>query len=265
MLLLGAAPGALPRIRIGDEVHLIPRRDGQVLLGSTLEKTGFEQTPTAAARAALTICAAAARREAQRPATARPPAVWPPAPCRMDLLLAGKGQGGHHFGAPVCRQWRSDPRCCLRRARLCASADLHRRRRPLQRPAGDGAGRLPAAGRRHPQRVSQPPSALAGGARIRRLHAQQLRRSGRAGLAHGRLNQVTALLRGDGRRVRWPCRSGMLTGNFRPRDTNSDTENGGAHMSGAERQGCAAQHQRQAMPPRGRPAAGRRPSAGAGA
>ncbi len=53
MLLLGAAPGALPRIRIGNEVDLIPRRDGQVLLGSTLEETGFEQTPTAAARAAL--------------------------------------------------------------------------------------------------------------------------------------------------------------------------------------------------------------------
>jgi glycine oxidase len=53
MLLLDARPGALPRVRIGDDVYLIPRRDGQVLVGSTLEDAGFDLTPTESARRSL--------------------------------------------------------------------------------------------------------------------------------------------------------------------------------------------------------------------
>lgn len=42
MLLLGGTPGALPRACIGDDVYLIPRRDGKILAGSTLEHQGFD-------------------------------------------------------------------------------------------------------------------------------------------------------------------------------------------------------------------------------
>lgn len=42
MLLLSGQPGALPRVRIGEDVYLIPRRDGQILVGSTLEHQGFD-------------------------------------------------------------------------------------------------------------------------------------------------------------------------------------------------------------------------------
>src|SRR3546814_812568 len=42
MLLLGGEPGALTRACIGDDVYLIPRRDGKILAGSTLEHQGFD-------------------------------------------------------------------------------------------------------------------------------------------------------------------------------------------------------------------------------
>ncbi|MFT4047245.1 MAG: FAD-dependent oxidoreductase [Solimonas sp.] len=50
MLLLRGAPGELPRLRIADDVYLIPRRDGHILVGSTVEDAGFDTTPTAQAR-----------------------------------------------------------------------------------------------------------------------------------------------------------------------------------------------------------------------
>ncbi len=53
MLLLDGAPGQLSEILIGEEVYLVPRRDGQILLGSTLEQAGFDTVPTAAAEAWL--------------------------------------------------------------------------------------------------------------------------------------------------------------------------------------------------------------------
>lgn len=53
MLLLAAPAGRLSRMLIDDEVYLIPRRDGQVLVGSTLETVGFDLTTTAEAREAL--------------------------------------------------------------------------------------------------------------------------------------------------------------------------------------------------------------------
>lgn len=49
MILLRGAPGALPHILIGEDGYMIPRRDGRLLVGSTLEDVGFDTTPTAAA------------------------------------------------------------------------------------------------------------------------------------------------------------------------------------------------------------------------
>lgn len=53
MLLLRAAPNELPQILIGEDAYLIPRRDGLILLGSTLEDAGFDIRPTQEARALL--------------------------------------------------------------------------------------------------------------------------------------------------------------------------------------------------------------------
>lgn len=53
MLLLKTEPGRLPHILIDEQAYLIPRRDGHILLGSTLEDAGFDVTPTLEARAEL--------------------------------------------------------------------------------------------------------------------------------------------------------------------------------------------------------------------
>jgi len=53
MLLAWAEPGTLPRMLIGDDVYLIPRRDGHILIGSTLEDAGYDHGITADARAVL--------------------------------------------------------------------------------------------------------------------------------------------------------------------------------------------------------------------
>lgn len=53
MLLFRAPPGTLRRIVLEGGRYLIPRRDGRVLAGSTMEEDGFEPTITAAARAGL--------------------------------------------------------------------------------------------------------------------------------------------------------------------------------------------------------------------
>ncbi|NKF23172.1 NAD(P)/FAD-dependent oxidoreductase [Solimonas marina] len=58
MLLLGPGEPVLTRLLIGEDVYLIPRRDGQILVGSTLEDAGFDTTPTAAARQSLLARAA---------------------------------------------------------------------------------------------------------------------------------------------------------------------------------------------------------------
>lgn len=53
MLQFGVEPGALPCIVVRDGTYLIPRRDGQVLAGSTLEHAGYDKSVTAEARDAL--------------------------------------------------------------------------------------------------------------------------------------------------------------------------------------------------------------------
>jgi glycine oxidase len=59
MLLLRADPGVLRRILIYRRHYLIPRRDGRVLVGSSMEETGFEKSATAAVRHELRQAATA--------------------------------------------------------------------------------------------------------------------------------------------------------------------------------------------------------------
>ena len=53
MLLLSAQGVPLQRILLKNHHYLVPRRDGRILVGSTLEDTGFEKSTTAAARDGL--------------------------------------------------------------------------------------------------------------------------------------------------------------------------------------------------------------------
>lgn len=53
MLLFAAGPAELRRMVMRQGKYLIPRRDGRVLVGSTLEQVGFDRLPTAAAYAQL--------------------------------------------------------------------------------------------------------------------------------------------------------------------------------------------------------------------
>jgi glycine oxidase len=59
MIIYKAAPGALPCMVMAAGRYLIPRRDGHVLCGSTLEDVGFDKHITAAALASLRASAEA--------------------------------------------------------------------------------------------------------------------------------------------------------------------------------------------------------------
>ncbi len=50
MLLFKGAPGVVSRIILGPRHYVIPRRDGRVLVGSTMEEVGFDAGTTEAAR-----------------------------------------------------------------------------------------------------------------------------------------------------------------------------------------------------------------------
>lgn len=58
MLMYRLAAGELPCMVLGRGRYLIPRRDGHVLCGSTLEESGFDQSTTAEARTSLMASAA---------------------------------------------------------------------------------------------------------------------------------------------------------------------------------------------------------------
>jgi glycine oxidase len=58
MLLYRLAPGALDTLLFRDGTYLIPRRDGHVLVGSTLENAGFDKATTRDARMQLQASAA---------------------------------------------------------------------------------------------------------------------------------------------------------------------------------------------------------------
>ena len=70
MLQYRAEPGFLQRIVLAEGHYLIPRRDGLILAGSTLEHAGFDKKPTQAAREQLSRAA-----EALVPALADLPVV----------------------------------------------------------------------------------------------------------------------------------------------------------------------------------------------
>ncbi|MGD8589127.1 MAG: glycine oxidase ThiO [Chromatiales bacterium] len=53
MILFKAIPDAISRILLQENRYIIPRRDGHILFGSTLEETGFDQTTTEEARQEL--------------------------------------------------------------------------------------------------------------------------------------------------------------------------------------------------------------------
>ena len=57
MLALRAAPGAVPHIVLSQRQYLIPRADGVIVVGSTLERAGFDDVVTAAGRETLLACA----------------------------------------------------------------------------------------------------------------------------------------------------------------------------------------------------------------
>lgn len=63
MLLFRVAPDALSQILIGDHAYVVPRRDGRLLVGSTLEDAGFDTEPTS---------------EALRELSRRGGLLWPP-------------------------------------------------------------------------------------------------------------------------------------------------------------------------------------------
>ena len=53
MLLFKSSPGVLPHIVLHQGMYLIPRRDGHILVGSTLEDVGFDKGTTSDAKAKL--------------------------------------------------------------------------------------------------------------------------------------------------------------------------------------------------------------------
>ncbi len=53
MLLFRTAPGTIRHIMLEENRYVIPRRDGRVLFGSSLEDTGFDKTPTELVRSEL--------------------------------------------------------------------------------------------------------------------------------------------------------------------------------------------------------------------
>ncbi|MGH8541821.1 MAG: NAD(P)/FAD-dependent oxidoreductase [Stenotrophobium sp.] len=57
MLLLRGRPGQLDHICMDEQAYLIPRRDGRILVGSTLEDAGFDLSITSQARVFLMDCA----------------------------------------------------------------------------------------------------------------------------------------------------------------------------------------------------------------
>ena len=53
MILFKTEPGKIKRITLSQDRYVIPRKDGRVLVGSTLEHTGFDKSTTTAAREEL--------------------------------------------------------------------------------------------------------------------------------------------------------------------------------------------------------------------
>ena len=103
MILLQGAPGVLQHIVLAGDRYLIPRRDGCIVVGSTLEFTGFTEGVTAVVRESLLRFA-----HQQLPASKAMPVVahWsglrPAAPGGIPLVMAAEEfdglfiHGGHY-------------------------------------------------------------------------------------------------------------------------------------------------------------------------
>jgi len=131
MLLFRGQPGLVRHIVMAGSHYLIPRRDGRILAGSTVERVGFEKSTTPAARAelqqaalelipALADCAIEQQWAGLRPGS---PAGIPfigPHPAIRDLYV----NAGHFRNGLV-----------LGPASACLLADLMLRRTPALDPA----------------------------------------------------------------------------------------------------------------------------------
>lgn len=83
----GGEPGRLAQILISDDVYLVPRRDGHILVGSTVEDAGFDTSVSAAVRERLHAAAVA---------------LWPPlASLPLIRHWAGLRPGAPPQGRPL--------------------------------------------------------------------------------------------------------------------------------------------------------------------
>ncbi len=122
MLLFRAEPGVLQRIVLYRDHYVIPRRDGRILCGSTVEEAGFEKTTTAQARALLHEAALElVPRLAEFPVERHWAGLRPAAPAGIPYL-------GEHPGLPGlylnCGHFRNGVVLGLASARLVASQIL---------------------------------------------------------------------------------------------------------------------------------------------
>lgn len=102
MVQLQVAPGTVRRVLFSGGGYLIPRRDGRLLAGSTLEFVGFEKQVTAAGlRSILGLAVDAVPALAQAPVTATWAGFRPYTDAGLPLLGEGQTKGlfyatGHH-------------------------------------------------------------------------------------------------------------------------------------------------------------------------
>ncbi|PKM31952.1 MAG: glycine oxidase ThiO [Gammaproteobacteria bacterium HGW-Gammaproteobacteria-11] len=141
MLLYRRAPGWLPSMVLFDGRYAIPRRDGHILIGSTLEHAGFDYSTTDAALASLRASA-----EALLPDLAdnQPVAQWaglrPGSPDGVPFIGAVPGYDGLWLNAGHYRNG-----LVLAPASCALLADLISGSKPLIDPAAyNPAGRLQA-------------------------------------------------------------------------------------------------------------------------
>lgn len=143
MVLLEAPPGLVPTMVLGAGKYLIPRSDGRVLVGSTLEHAGFDKRTTAGAVQSLL---GAAFRLVPELANARLERAWaglrPGTPDRLPFLGRVRGLSGlvlatgHYRNGIVLAPVTADLV-----ARLLAGADVAREIAPFShdRPAAPPA------------------------------------------------------------------------------------------------------------------------------
>jgi glycine oxidase len=100
MLLLRGEPGFLKRIVLSGDRYLIPRRDGRILVGSTVERVGFDKTTTDEAHEDLRAAAIALIPELERFEVERHWAgLRPGSPRGIPYIGPHPGLGGLYINA----------------------------------------------------------------------------------------------------------------------------------------------------------------------